>query len=48
MKKCVHQRRYGRCKIRCTYTGAIKGECPIRHCRYFRPTLRFRLFGKWW
>ena len=47
MKKCVYQKKgyYG--QIKCGYTGTSRNVCPLKTCRQFRPTLRYRLFGKW-
>ena len=47
MKECVYQRKYG-CQIKCGYTGTIKNKCDFKRCKYFYPTLRYRLFGDWW
>lgn len=46
MKKCIYQRKYhydG--KIFCKYTGSIRRQCNIGECKYFKPTLRLKLFG---
>ena len=50
MKECIYQRKYGRCQIKCGYTGTIKNKekCVLQRCKYFYPTLRYRLFGEWW
>lgn len=45
MKRCIHQKKWFEGKIRCKYTGSIRWDCPAS-CKYFYPTLRFRLFGK--
>ncbi len=47
MKECIHQKKHGKCKILCKRTGIIRNYCPIDTCKFFRPTLRYRLFGKW-
>lgn len=47
MKKCIYQGKYGN-KIRCKGTGSVRCECDIKRCRRFRPTLLYRLFGKWY
>ena len=47
MKKCIHQKKAYGGKITCNCTGTVRWACDIRSCKLFRPTLRFKLFGKW-
>ena len=49
MKKCIYHRKSYYGLMICKATGTSRNECPkIGCCKYFRPTLRYRLFGKWW
>ena len=47
MKRCIYEKKYKRGKILCEYTGVTRWRCPYYACKHFRPTLRYRLFGKW-
>lgn len=46
MKECIYQKKYDKYKILCKFTGSIRRHCPYATCKHFRPTLRYRLFGK--
>lgn len=50
MKKCIYESKSKSywCKIWCKYTGTARRECDLKRCTHFRPTLRYRLFGKWY
>lgn len=47
MKKCIYRKKYCSNKVICGYTGTVRYGCDINRCKYFRPTLLYRLFGKW-
>lgn len=46
MKKCDYEEKYGRVMVKCGRTGTIRRRCDLKCCRYFKPTLRYRLFGE--
>ena len=48
-KKCIHETSAGYYGlIKCKKKGCIVHKCAWRRCSMFRPTLIYRLFGKWW